>query len=189
VALAYEGLASIYSDRGNHDGARYLLKKVRQTDPNDPDVDAAEGLALVRAGRWREAEPLLNQALTRDPQNENALNSLGLIAWQYKRNLEEAAALFTRALAIHTAGDDFRASLHNNLGGVYGDLGQFPKAIEQFKAAVAILPDDPQYHTNLASAFGAAGEYDNAAAEASAALRIAPDYPPARAVLQQLRTR
>lgn len=186
VAKAYEGLASLYSDHGNYDRALELLGRVRRLYPDDPDVDGEQGLILVHAGRWQQAEPLLHNAVARNPRNENAINALGLLAWQNKRDLPEAAALFTQALDIHTSHDDFRASLHNNLGGVYGDLRQFPQAMEQFKSAVAISPSDPEYRTNLASALAAMGRYEEATAEATSALRIAPNYPPARAVLEQL---
>lgn len=144
---------------------------------------------MLRTGKWREAEPLLNRAVAARPQNENVLNALGLLAWEYKHNPEEALRLFTRALAIHTAKDSFRASLHNNLGSVYGDLQQFNAAIEQFQSAIAISPGEAEYHTNLATALAAVQRYDEATAEAKSARRIDPDYAPARALLQELNTR
>ncbi len=114
------------------------------------------------------------------------LNALGLLALNYKQNPHDAIDFFRRALTIHTAQDAFQASLHNNLGGAYGELQQFQLAIEQFQSAISISPDDVEYHFNLASALAAARRYDEAVAEASYALRIDPTYAPARALLQQL---
>ena len=147
--------------------------------PSDPELDVEEGLILLKLGRWQDAEPLLNRAFAARPKDENVLNALGLLAWEHKRNIDEAERYFTRALAIHTPKDDFQASLHNNLGGVYGDLQQFPLALKQFESAVAISPEDAEYHTNLAVALAEMNRYEEAAVEIKIALRIAPDYPPA----------
>jgi protein O-mannosyl-transferase len=184
-----EGLASLYADRGDYARALQVLHQWREVVPDDPQLDAEEGLILLKSGRWHDAEPLLNRAFAGQPQNENVLNALGLLAWEHKRNLDEAKEFFIRALAIHTATDDFRASLHNNLGGVYGDLRQFPLAIEQFRSATAISPDSAQYHTNLAVALAEINRYEEAEVEVNAALRMSPGYPPARTVLQQLQHR
>jgi protein O-mannosyl-transferase len=184
-----EGLASLYADDGDYAHALQVLRQWRVVSPNDPQLDAEEGLILLKSGQWQAAEPLLKRAFTVRPQDENVLNALGLLAWQYKRDPNEAKNLFSRALAVHTARDDFQASLHSNLGGVYGDLQQFPLAIEQLKFATEISPENAEYHTNLAVALAEEKRYDEAVAEAEAALRISPDYSPARAVLQQLQHR
>ena len=140
---SYEGLASLYSDRSDYARALQVLHQWRDAVPSDPELDVEEGLILLKSGHWQEAEPLLNRVFAARPQDENVLNALGLLAWEHKRNLAEAESYFTRALAIHTAKDDFQASLHNNLGGVYGDLQQFSSALEQFESAVAISPQTP----------------------------------------------
>ncbi|HMG88152.1 MAG TPA: tetratricopeptide repeat protein, partial [Terracidiphilus sp.] len=64
-----------------------------------------QGLVLLRAGRWHEAEPLLEKALTAEPRNENVLSELGLLEWQQVHDLTKAAEFFHRALAIHTQED------------------------------------------------------------------------------------
>jgi protein O-mannosyl-transferase len=184
-----EGLASLYADRRDYVRALEVLRQWREIVPGDSRVDAEEGLILLKSGRWQEAEPILMRAFAARPQDENVLNALGLLAWEYKRNLDEARDCFVRALTIHTARDDFRASLHNNLGGVYGDLQQFPLAAGQFESAIAISPEDPEYHTNLAIAMAEMNRYDEATAEVKIALRISPDNPTARKLLQQLQHR
>jgi protein O-mannosyl-transferase len=189
VSRSDQGLASLYSDLGDVDKALSVLRDWRAFDPGEPRIDAEEGLCLLKSGRWQQAEPMLNRALVAMPNDENVLNAFGILQREYKHNFNQAAELFRRALAIHTIRDDFRASLHNNLGGVYGDLEQFPSAIEQFQSAVAISPNDPEFHTNLALALAAVKRYDDAVAEADVALKIAPDYAPARALQQQLRRR
>ncbi len=189
LAIAYKGLAWIYGDRSDFNRALELLGQARAADPDDPEIDGEEGLILTKAGRWDEAAPYLQRAAAASGENENVLNALGIFAQQRSHQLDLAAAYFLRALAVHTAQDNFSASVHNNLGSVYGEQGRYSDAIEQFQAAIAIAPEDLEYHTNLATALAASGRYDDARAELRATLAINPNYEPARAVLRQLDSR
>jgi tetratricopeptide (TPR) repeat protein len=186
LTRSYEGLASLYADRGDYARALDILRHWRQVDPSESAIDVEEGLVLLRSGNWQQAQPLLAKANAARPQNENVLNALGLLAWEYQRNLDKAAALFSQALAIHTSEDDFQASLHNNLGGVFGDQRRFPLAVAQFESAVSISPGNPEYRTNLATAMAAAGRSSDAVQQVVQVLRADPTYAPARALLQQL---
>lgn len=188
MAIAGEGLASIYAARADFDRALGALAQVRTADPKDPQVDGEEGLILTQAGRWTEAEAALRRAVAISPNDANVLNALGLLMWQHNDHLDEAASLFSKALGSHTEADDFNASLHSNLGAVYGSQGRYSDAIAQFEAAVQITPRDPEYLTNLATAFWAVGRIDDARKALRAALAAAPDYQPARVALQQIRT-
>jgi tetratricopeptide (TPR) repeat protein len=189
MAMACEGLAWIYGDRTDFSRALGLLQRVREMDPSDPEVDGEQGLLLSRAGRWREAETYLDRAIARSNVNENVLNGMGMIAWEYHHDLNAAAGYFSRALGIHSANDDFAASLHNNLGAVYGEQGNFLTAIGEFESAVNITRNDPEYRTNLARALLAAGRQEEASSEIRMALEISPTYAPARALLQDMTAR
>jgi protein O-mannosyl-transferase len=186
---AYEGLAWIYSERSDFRRAVSALDRVRNLDPADPEVDGEEGLILTKAERWDEAAAYLRRAVASSHEDENVLNALGLFCLHHSHDLSQAADYFLRSLAIHTAQDDFSASVHNNLGTVYGEHGDYPGAVRQFQAAIAAAPNDPQYHTNLATAFAALGRYSNARSEIRAALAIAPDFAPAEALAREIADR
>jgi protein O-mannosyl-transferase len=188
MAIAGEGLASIYAARGEFEQALRALAQVRAADPKDPQVDGEEGLILMQAKRWTEAQAALRKAVAITPNDANVLNALGLLAWQHAGHLDEGAAYFSRALGVHSEADDFNASLHSNLGAIYGQQGRFSDAIEEFKIAVQITPNDPEYLTNLGSAFAAVGRIGDARRALQAALAAAPDYDPARVALEQIRT-
>ena len=186
MANAWKGLASIYAARADFERALRALAEVRIADLNDPQVDGEEGLILTQAGRWTEAEASLRRAVAISPNDANVLNALGLLAWQHDGHLDEAASYFSEALDFHTEADDFNASLHSNLGAVYGQQGRFSDAIAQFEVAVQITPRDPEYLTNLATAFQAVGRIDDARRTLRAALAAAPNYQPARVALGQI---
>jgi tetratricopeptide (TPR) repeat protein len=189
MAIAGEGLASIYAARGEFEQALRALAQVRAADPKDAQVDGEEGLILMQANRWTEAQAALGRAVAITPNDANVLNALGLLAWQHAGHLDEAAAYFSRALAVHSEADDFKASLHSNLGAIYGEQGRFSDAIAEFRIAVQITPNDPEYLTNLATAFAAVGRTGEARRALEAVIAAAPDYSPARVALEQIRTK
>jgi protein O-mannosyl-transferase len=187
LLAAYKGLASVYTDRSDNPRALQMLTSARELSPNDPEADTQEGLILARAGRWSEAEPLLYRTIALHPDNENLLSTLGLVAWQHNHNFNKAAEWFSKALAAHPDRDSFRASVHNNLGGVYGEQGDLTSSIAQYKLAIEIDSQNPEYHTNLANAYGLAKRYDEARTEAQTALQLDPTNAAAQSVLQNLK--
>jgi Flp pilus assembly protein TadD len=189
MAIAGEGLASIYATRGEFEQALRALARVRAAEPKDPQVDGEEGLILMQANRWTEAQAALRRAVAITPNDANVLNALGLLAWQHAGHLDEAAAYFSRALGVHSEADDFNASLHSNLGAIYGEQGRFSDAIAEFKIAVQITPNDPEYLTNLATAFAAVGRTGDARRLLEAVIATAPGYSPARVALKQIGAR
>src|SRR5271157_2467877 len=186
IDSAYVGLALIYSERGQFDQALDALDKAQAADPNDNGVQSARGGVLLQVGRWREAEKVLHNALQANANDENTLNGLGIIAWQDEHQYEQAVDYFQRALRAHPASDSFNASLHNNLGAVYCEMGRCSEGIAHFQRAVELTPDDPEYRTNLGSAFGLTGHLAEARAELEKVLTVAPNYAPARASLSNL---
>ena len=189
LAIAYKGLASIYSERNEYDRALALLAKAREASPEDPEIDGEEGLILTKAGRWDEAAVYLKKAAAASGGDANVRNALGLYEEQRNHNHESAVNYFEQALAMHTAQDSFAASVHNNLGMVYGEWGRYGEAIQQFKTAIAITPDDPEVGMNLATALAASGQDDAARAELTRLLARNPAYVPARELMTRLSER
>jgi Flp pilus assembly protein TadD len=150
------------------------MAQARALAPNNPDADGEEGIILAHAGRGKEAEPLLERAREQQPHNENILSALGLVARDDLHDLPRAASLFSEVLAVHTEADEFNASAHNNLGAVYGDQDNYGAAIEQFRLATQIAPDDPEFRMNLATSLAANGRISEARAQAQIAVQLAP---------------
>lgn len=189
MGLAYKGLAAIYNERADYSRALEMLARARDAAPDDVEIDGEQGLILTKAGRWDEAAVYLQRAAGHSAEDANVLNALGIYEQQRNKELAKAAAYFQQALNAHTAQDSFAASVHNNLGTVYGEQGRYSDAIDQFKAALAIVPLDMEYHMNLATALAANGDYTGARAEVQGVLAANPNYEPAKVLLQQLATR
>ena len=183
---AYVGLGLIYTQRGEFEKALEAFDKAHAADPNDSGVQSARAGVLLQVGRWKEAQNVLLKVLKTNPNDENALNGLGIIARQDEQRYEQAVDYFQQALRVHPAPDSFNASLHNNLGAAYCEMGHCSEGIVHFQRAIELTPNDPEYHTNLGNALGLMGRFAEARAEVERALMLAPDYVPARASLLNL---
>ena len=138
------------------------LKQLQQT------FDAA--LQQHQAGKFAEAEQGYATVLKWNPQHEEALHLLGVLAYQQGRH-RRAFELIQRAIAINPA----EASYHNNLGNVLQELNQFPQAVESYQRALRIEPRYVEAHNNLANTYKKSGKLPQAVDSYRAALRIKPD--------------
>jgi tetratricopeptide (TPR) repeat protein len=89
------------------------------------------------------------------------------------RNLDEAIALFTRALPSSKK----PAELHYYIGLCYGHQLMLDEAIKEFEKAIAIEPNHIKARNNLGLAYERKGLIDPALAEYKKAVIINPDYP------------
>src|SRR5262249_55484493 len=66
---------------------------------------------------------------------------------------------------------------YNNVAVCYTQLRNMPKALEQVKKAVAILPKRATYHVNVSYYSSYSSDFETAAKEAAATLPLNPSYP------------
>ncbi|WP_164928885.1 CHAT domain-containing tetratricopeptide repeat protein [Gloeobacter violaceus] len=140
-----------------------------------------QGVQLREAGRYKEAQPLAEQALaTREkalgPEHPEVAKSLNNLALLYTERGEyaEAEPLFRRALAIREKAfgpehPEMAKSL-NNLALLYSERGEYAEAEPLFRRALAIRekafgPEHPEVAknlNNLALLYSERGEYAEA---------------------------
>ncbi len=89
---------------------------------------------------------------------------------QYWRNSE---TLFRHALDV-TSGNYLA---HHNLGVALAGEGRFPEAIQQYQAALQIVPNAANVQTDYGNALAKSGRIPEAIAHYEAALRVLPDSP------------
>ena len=128
--------------------------------------------ALVRAGRFAEAEAACRRELQRDPQNARALNNLANVLEELGRP-DEAEAVYRQAIE---AQPDF-AVAHYNLGLLLQGRRRLEAAEAAYaNAAAALRPDLVQAHNNRGAALRDLGRLDEALAAFDAAVGLGPDY-------------
>jgi tetratricopeptide (TPR) repeat protein len=96
----------------------------------------------------------------------------------------DAAATLNRLNYVYPEDED----LHRHLGDLWLEQKNYPGAIQEYNAVIAMQPlDKASAQFNLARAYFAAGQSDKAEEHVLSSLEAAPDYRPAQKLLLQLK--
>lgn len=133
------------------------------------DLQAAT--QLHRAGKLDEAAAVYRAVLARDPDQADALQLLGLIAFRHG-DAEGARGLVARALRLRPDS----AAFHFNAGIIERALGRTDAARSHYERAIALEPGYAEAHLNLGSLWKDCGASDKAIACFERALACRPDY-------------
>jgi TolB-like protein len=139
------------------DNAESAAKKAIELDPSRPDGYAVLGSAQARRLNWSEAERLILQALERDPDNPEALNSHSSMLADAGR-FAEALPIGVQLRTLEPFVPIYNISIANIM-----------RFVGQTSASIAILEaipsSAPSYNRNvfLATAYAAQHEYARAA--------------------------
>jgi len=164
---------------------------------------------LCVRGQPAAAVVCLSKALTADPDNALAHNTLG-VALQQMGKAEEALSCHQRALALSPDMAEAHAGLgnanrmlghleesvghyqkalsvrpgyaavHNDIAGVLQMLGRTSEAIDHYQRALSAQPDDANAHYNLANVLAQVDRRAQAIPHYERALAIRPEFPEAR---------
>jgi len=124
-----------------------------------------------QAGHLEQAEQLCRQILQVDANQVDALHFLGVISLLTGR--DNLAVDYLHA-ALRLKPDC--AEAHNNLGNVFINQRELPKAVASCQQAVRIKPSFAEAHHNLGIALREQGQLTEAVASLEQALRLKPDY-------------
>jgi tetratricopeptide (TPR) repeat protein len=170
---------------GNYDQVLKEGERVRLLYPQYvEDANAYELLAeahLAKGDKQAAAEVLTEyeKAGGHSPQTLKELASLE----EKQGRPKDAAATLDRINYVDPVDED----LHRRLGKLWLAQGDFPAAVREYSAVVALHPLDPaSAQFNLAQAYFAAGQPDQAQEHVLASLEAAPGYRPAQKLLLEL---
>jgi tetratricopeptide (TPR) repeat protein len=142
---------------------------------NDKQIHIPEALQsailLFQAGKLQQAEQICQQVLALDPDNENAHNVLGIIAFQTE-DFAKAVEHLARTAAINPR----QPAYFNNLGNAYKKLGRLDEAVASYNKALALKPDYAEAFNNLGVSQKELGNLEDAVASYEQALRFRPNY-------------
>ncbi|MBX7167080.1 MAG: tetratricopeptide repeat protein [Pirellulales bacterium] len=124
-----------------------------------------------QTGRMAQAEQLYRQMLQQNSSQPDALQFLGLRAYE-RGEFEQALQLLQRA-ARHAPSN---AYVRANLGAALQSLGRLDEAIACYRQSISINPNLAHAHNNLAVACKRLGRLDEAIQHAERAIRLRPDY-------------
>ena len=127
--------------------------------------------ALLRAGRFAEAEVVCRRWLEQRPDLAVAHNTLANVLEELGR-LDEAEAAYGRAIALRA---DY-AEAHYNLGRLLQGRRRLEEAEAAYARALTLRPTLVQAHNNRGAALRDLRRLDEAMAAFEAAVRLRPDY-------------
>lgn len=111
----------------------------------DPDQRFQEALALMKARKFPEAQAAFI-ALSRDyPTFSGPLTDLGIL---YAQNHQRELAVSSLTRAVNANPEN--AIAHNWLGTLHREAGDFVRAEQSYRKAIAARPNYAQAHLNLA---------------------------------------
>ncbi len=108
---------------------------------------------------WKDSFTLWSDALAKDPRNNVAMNSLGVVYLDNGMD-EKAFELLKKAVEINP----IDPLAHNNLGIAYQNLGEYGKSEYHFLRALSLKPDLQEPRVNLGNLFVRKGDHDKAIA-------------------------
>jgi tetratricopeptide (TPR) repeat protein len=130
-------------------GARYAEAEQALRTMMDEGLESVQvysnyGHVLWALGRGKEGIAWLNKALAKDPENANALNSMGYILADQGVLLDKALSFCRRALAL----DKDNPSYLDSVGWVYHKLGHDQQALTYLQKAVDAEPDNLDFQSH-----------------------------------------
>jgi tetratricopeptide (TPR) repeat protein/cell division septation protein DedD len=128
-----------------------------------------QGLADLKAGRYRDAADKFTLAIEAVPDDYEALNNRGF-ARIYLGDYEGAIADCSRSIAINPGS----AKAYNNRGFARLFIGEFEPAIADFNLALGINPRYVDAYSNRCLAWTRQGDYEQAVVDCSEALHLNP---------------
>ena len=143
---------------GDRSGALSLLESAAKSFPRDGDTQFVLADTYNQAGRTADAERVLRQMLTTDPNNANALNYLGYILAERGDQLDEAIRLVRRALEQEPENGAYLDSL----GWAYFRKGDMNEAEKYLSAAAARLPKNSEIQDHLGDLHARRGRWQDA---------------------------
>ena len=127
-------------------------------------------LQYHRQGDLQSAEHLYREILNIQPDNADALNLLGVIAFQ-TRNYELAIQYYKKALSLNQG----HSVIFNNLGNALKLSGHTEDAVVAFQKAICLKPDFSEAHYNLGCILNKEGRHDEAIVCYQRAIQYKPD--------------
>jgi len=138
IAVAWLNLGNTYDDLDRHDDAETCFERAESLDPRIRARVAYErAVTLDRAGRSTEAKAAYRHALDLNPDNAMALCNLGQLLRE-RGDRENAMQHFDRALDKNKNLEE----AHFNKGRMLYEAEQFAEALECFRQALRVAPDD-----------------------------------------------
>jgi tetratricopeptide (TPR) repeat protein len=143
-AYFYWHMAENSESWGNHERAMWAYERALESEPENPRLWHALGLAALRAEEYARSEEAFGRETKLQPRDAVAFSFIGMTAF-LQGALDRAQAAYERALAIRPK----FATAHRNLGWVHERRGDDAAAEREYRLALAANDEMADVHRSL----------------------------------------
>lgn len=147
-------LSYIYTITGRFKLAEFELESLLDAGYESAQVYAAFGFVSYESGNVEDAIEYLKKALLLDPDNVNAMNSLGYILAEEERELDSALSYCKRAVERRPE----NAAYLDSLGWAYLKVGRVTEARMYLRKAVSVSGGNKEIAAHMRAALSVAPE-------------------------------
>jgi tetratricopeptide (TPR) repeat protein len=142
---------------GDMDLALSFIQKIFKKDPSYPQILHLWGTILARMKAFEAAEGKFKQALSRNLNDWEAWNNLGVV-YKAQDNFKEAL----NALIKAERGLPDRADIPYNIANIYKSEGKYTEALEKYQQALKINPSFSMAWNNIGLVYEEMGQHEQA---------------------------
>ncbi len=142
VPLYAHRMGVVSTQLNDHATAKKYFEHARKLDPNNASLLTDMGYSAIMQQDYSRAEGLLTEAVKLRPENTRAVNNLAL-ALGHQGRFEESLATFRKI--------NSESHALSNLAYVHMQRGEQPQALECYRRAVALDPNNKPLASQLAS--------------------------------------
>ncbi|XP_051911797.1 protein O-mannosyl-transferase TMTC1 isoform X2 [Hippocampus zosterae] len=155
-ADAYSSLASLYADQKRYTEAHEMYLKGIENCPDSSDLHNNYGVFLVDTGKEELAAVHYQQAIQLKPAHYVAMVNLGRLLRSSNLN-QEAESWYKRALQVTR-----KVEILAPLGALYYNTGRYDEALQVYREAVSLQPENTDIWLALAQVLTMAGQTKDA---------------------------
>lgn len=172
VATDRAALAEFYWQSGQTASGNKAMDEALAKFPDDPDLPARYGRALIEQERFLDGAEKLESARKKGAQGVALLLLLG-DAYRQGGRADASLEVFTAAAHANPASGDARAEL----GRALSRAGAYDRALPELEAAVQLAPKSSDVLLDYGRALESLGRLDEAEAAYRSAVKLSPNLP------------
>jgi protein O-mannosyl-transferase len=170
---AHNNLAVLLHGEGDYAAAEQHYRAALAVNPNGFDALSNLGGLFVERGQYAEALRCFERGLQLCPVHPGLQMNIAA-TYQYLGRFEEAIAIYRRRLSQDPPTIE-RAEVVGNLGTALASLGRMPEALDYYRQAVALAPQNEMHQYNVGLALRRLGDRSGALSAFDAVVRLAHD--------------
>jgi tetratricopeptide (TPR) repeat protein len=175
-----QSMGDLYAKKGDADKAAEAIERAVKISPHNTQRQAQLGKIYLSAGNVEKADAVFKEAIKVAPKNADLQTEIGE-AYLKAGHDDKAAEAFKGSLNVVES-----VHVYNRLGIALRRKGKYLEAIEEYKKALRVDPNDEAIYYNMGRAYLEADKKKDAISAFKNALVIDPDFKECKEILESV---